>query len=32
MKAEARASGVTDAIIDEELAAYNAERRGAAGG
>jgi len=32
MKAEARASDLTDAIIDEELAAYNAERRGVAGG
>ncbi|MFZ4408913.1 MAG: hypothetical protein ACOYOH_16340 [Paracraurococcus sp.] len=26
-KAEARANGLTDAMIDEELAAYNAERR-----
>ena len=32
LKAEARAAGLTDAIIDAELAAYNAERRGAAGG
>jgi len=33
MKAEARATGLTDADIDAELAAYNAERRedGAAG-
>src|SRR5580700_4753946 len=28
MKAEARATGLTDADIDAELAAYNAERRG----
>ncbi|MDO9708364.1 hypothetical protein [Paracraurococcus lichenis] len=28
-KAEARAAGLTDAMIDEELAAYNAERRDA---
>ena len=27
MKAEARAAGLTDADIDAELAAYNAERR-----
>jgi hypothetical protein len=27
-KAEARAAGLTDADIDAELAAYNAERRG----
>jgi hypothetical protein len=27
MKAEARAAGLTDAEIDAELAAYNAERR-----
>lgn len=27
MKADARATGLTDADIDEELAAYNAERR-----
>jgi hypothetical protein len=27
-KAEARAAGLTDAAIDAELAAYNAERRG----
>ncbi len=27
LKAEARASGLTDADIDAELAAYNAERR-----
>lgn len=27
-KAEARAVGLTDADIDAELAAYNAERRG----
>jgi hypothetical protein len=27
VQAEARASGLTDAMIDEELAAYNAERR-----
>jgi hypothetical protein len=33
MKADARAAGLTDADIDAELAAYNAERRnrGAAG-
>lgn len=31
LKAEARAAGLTDALIDEELAAYNAERRGAVG-
>ena len=28
MKADARAAGLTDADIDAELAAYNAERRG----
>jgi hypothetical protein len=28
MKAEARATGLTDADIDAEFAAYNAERRG----
>jgi hypothetical protein len=27
LKAEAHARGLTDAVIDEELAAYNAERR-----
>jgi hypothetical protein len=27
MKAEARTAGLTDADIDAELAAYNAERR-----
>ena len=27
IKAEARAKGLTDEMIDEELAAYNAERR-----
>ncbi len=27
---EARARGLTDQILDEELAAYNAERRSAA--
>ena len=28
LKADAHARGLTDEIIDEELAAYNAERRG----
>ncbi len=28
LKAEAHASGLTDEMIDDELAAYNAERRG----
>lgn len=28
MKAQARAAGLTDEVIDQELAAYNAERRG----
>jgi len=28
LDAEAEASGLTDDIVDEELAAYNAERRG----
>jgi len=28
LKAEVRAAGLTDAEIDAELAAYNAERRG----
>lgn len=28
MKADVRAAGLTDADIDAELAAYNAERRG----
>lgn len=28
LKADAHARGLTDAIVDEELAAYNAERRG----
>jgi hypothetical protein len=28
LKADARAAGLTDADIDAELAAYNAERRG----
>ena len=28
LKAEARAAGLTDAEIDAELEAYNAERRG----
>jgi hypothetical protein len=28
MKADARAAGLTDADIDAELAAYNAQRRG----
>jgi len=28
MKEDARAAGLTDANIDDELAAYNAERRG----
>ncbi len=31
MKADARAAGLTDADIDAELAAYNAERRGPSG-
>jgi hypothetical protein len=31
LKAEARAAGLTDAEIDGELAAYNAERRGRSG-
>lgn len=30
LKAEARAAGLTDELIDEELATYNAERRGEA--
>jgi hypothetical protein len=29
LKAEARRRGLTDEIVDEELAAYNAERRDA---
>lgn len=29
LKAEAHRRGLTDEIVDEELAAYNAERRGA---
>lgn len=28
LKAQARAAGLTDEMIDQELAAYNAERRG----
>ena len=28
LKADAHARGLTDEIVDEELAAYNAERRG----
>jgi len=28
LKADAHANGLTDEIVDEELAAYNAERRG----
>ena len=32
LKAEARAAGLTDADIDTELAAYNAERRDRAAG
>ena len=32
MKAEARAAGLTDADIDAELAAYNAERRDSGSG
>ena len=32
LKAEARANGLTDADVDTELAAYNAERRGRGAG
>lgn len=28
LKSRAQTAGLTDAIVDEELAAYNAERRG----
>lgn len=30
LKADAHARGLTDEVVDEELAAYNAERRGPA--
>ena len=32
LKADARAAGLTDKAVDEELAAYNAERRDRAAG